>query len=141
MSDADKMADASKPALRRFDGFVPERAPIDAYGNGGFRFAGMSHRGSIFIAPDGTHAWAIDEPETAPDMTGPLLALLERLQPPQFLLVGAGRRQIFPAAIVRAAFLARQVGLDVMDTGAACRTFNVLIAERRPVMAALAAVE
>ena len=40
------------------DQHFPGRAPIDAYGNGGFRFAGMSHRGSILCLPSGIHGWA-----------------------------------------------------------------------------------
>jgi uncharacterized protein len=134
------MADAGKPTPARFDGFVPTRAGIDAYGNGGFRFAGMSHRGSLLILADGTHAWTLAEATTAADFNAPLSALLDRLEEPQFLLLGTGRKQIFPSATLRATFLERRIGLDVMDTGAACRTFNVLLAEGRPVMAALVAV-
>lgn len=128
-------------ASPRFDGFVPERARIEAYGNGGFRFAGMSHRGSVLALNDGMHAWTMPTPATASDLTAPLLAVLERLMVPQFLLVGTGRKQIFPEPMITAAFGARGIGLEVMDTGAACRTYNVLLAEQRPVMAALTAVE
>ena len=135
------MAEPYTPTPARFDGFVPERAPIDAYGNGGFRFAGMSHRGSLLSLSGGMHAWSIDPPTTAAALTAPLLTLLEKLQEPQFLLVGTGRKQIFPEPAVHAAFLARRIGLEVMDTGAACRTYNVLLAEQRPVMAAWVAVE
>ena len=134
------MADPTKPAPR-FDGFVPERAAIVAYGNGGFRFAGMSHRGSLLVLADGTHAWDMDTPVQPADLGPPLLALLERLVVPQFLLVGTGRRQIFPEPAVHAAFLSRRIGLEVMDTGAACRTYNVLLAEERPVTVAVVAVE
>jgi uncharacterized protein len=125
----------------RFDGFVPERAPIEAYGNGGFRFAGMSHRGSILVLADGTHAWSVAAITTAVDLDAPLLALLDRLEAPQFLLLGTGRKQIFPNVATRAIFLSRAIGIEPMDTGAACRTFNVLLAEKRPVMAALVAVD
>ena len=135
------MADSAKPGAARFDGFVPERGAIEAYGNGGFRFSGMSHRGSLLALADGMHAWAIEPPETADGFTRHLLALLDKLEEPQFLLVGTGLRQIFPEMAVRAAFAARRIGLEVMDTGAACRTYNVLLAEKRPVMAALVAVE
>ena len=135
------MADAAKPAGPRFDGFVPQRSAIDAYGNGGFRFAGMSHRGSLLALADGMHAWTLAEADTAVALTAPLLVLLAKLEEPQFLLVGTGRKQIFPDPAVRAAFLTRRIGLEVMDTGAACRTYNVLLAEQRPVMAALVAVE
>ncbi len=133
------MADTSKPAPR-FEGFVPQRAAIEAYGNGGFRFAGMSHRGGMLALADGMHAWDIPQPAAPADLSQPLLALLDRLEPPQFLLVGTGRRQIFAEPAVLAAFLARRIGLELMDTGAACRTYNVLLAEERPVMAALVAI-
>ena len=121
-------------------GFYPQRAAIDAYGNGGFRFAGMSHRGSLLVLADGMHAWPVAAPLDVAAFSAPLLALLERLEPPQVLLLGTGLRQIFPEASVRAAFGARGNGLEAMDTGAAARTFNILLAEQRPVMAALVAV-
>ena len=70
-----------------------------------------------------------------------MAAVLARLAMPQFLLLGTGRRQVFPVAEVRQMFEAKLVGLEVMDTGAAARTFNVLLAEQRPVCAALLAVE
>lgn len=135
------MADAGKDAAPvRFDGFVPQRAPIDAYGNGGFRFAGMSHRGSLLVLADGMHAWAPPAMSIPAEFSDPIEALLARLEAPQFLLLGTGSKQIFPDARLRAAFLERRIGLDVMDTGAAARTYNVLLAEGRPVMAALLAV-
>jgi uncharacterized protein len=56
---------------------------------------------------------------------------------PELILVGTGQRQIFPAAAFRARFLSAGIGIEVMDTGAACRTFNVLVAEQRPVVALL----
>ncbi len=133
-------ADKSAASSARFDGFVPERAAIEAYGNGGFRFAGMSHRGSLLVLTDGMHAWGLPEVATASDLDAPLRAVLERLEEPQFLLLGTGAKQIFPEARLRAAFLERRIGFDVMDTGAAARTYNVLLAEGRPVTAALVAV-
>jgi uncharacterized protein len=127
-------------APSRFEGFVPQRAAIDAYGNGGFRFAGMSHRGSLLALADGMHAWPVGAMMAAADFEVPLRAVLERLEEPQFLLLGTGTKQIFPDARLRAVFLERHIGFDVMDTGAAARTYNVLLAEGRPVMAALVAV-
>jgi uncharacterized protein len=56
---------------------------------------------------------------------------------PELVLLGTGPRQIFPAAAFRAQFLQAGIGLEVMDTGAACRTFNVLVAEQRRVVALL----
>ncbi len=130
---------ADRPAGARFAGFLPQRAPIDAYGNGGFRFGDMSHRGSLLVLPDGMHMWDIAVDGTVPDAA--LLAIIAKLEVPHFLLLGTGRAQVFPSPAVRRAFLDRHIGLEPMDTGAACRTYNVLLAEQRPVMAALVAVQ
>ena len=117
----------------------PGRAPIDAYGNGGFRFADMSHRGSILCLPSGIHAWP---PAGPADITAPALAAaLAEKDALGVLLLGTGQRQVFPDSDVREAFAAAGIALEAMDTGAACRTYNVLLAEGRPVGAALLAVD
>jgi uncharacterized protein len=115
----------------------PGRAPIDAYGNGGFRFAGMSHRGSLLCLADAIEAWALADPSTV--TLADLTPVLARLTPPQFLIVGTGERHLFAPADVRRAFVDAGIGLETMTTGAACRTYNVLLAEARPVCAALVA--
>ena len=56
---------------------------------------------------------------------------------PEVVLLGSGERQRFPPAAIRAAFTARRVGLEVMDLGAACRTYNILVQEERRAVAAL----
>src|ERR1700752_1355573 len=94
----------------------PGRAPIDAYGNGGFRFADMSHRGSILCLPSGIYAWPPKEPADlgAAEAFAPTLAEGEKLG---LLLVGTGVRQHMPAAEVRRAFAAAGVALEAIDTG------------------------
>jgi uncharacterized protein len=116
----------------------PGRAPIDAYGNGGFRFAGMSHRGSILCLPSGIHAWS---PATLDEISLDTLqsALTER-DALDLVLLGTGQVQVIPPGELRRAFADAGVALEAMDTGAACRTYNVLLAEGRPVAAALIAV-
>lgn len=115
----------------------PGVAPIDAYGNGGFRFAGMSHRGSILCLPDAIEAWepsSVDE--LTPESFAAVFAVKDRID---FVLLGTGEAHRMPPADVRAAFAAAGLGLDVMGTGAAARTYNVLIAEGRRVAAGLIA--
>jgi uncharacterized protein len=56
---------------------------------------------------------------------------------PELVLLGTGARQRFPSGEVRAAFAAQKIGLEAMDLGAACRTFNILVQEDRRVAAAL----
>jgi len=120
-------------------GYFPGRAPIEAYGNGGFRFAGMSHRGSILCLPGGVRAWGVSDAE-ALDVAS-FEDVFAEADAIGFVLLGTGRRQVFPSRAVRQLFRDRRIGLDPMDTGAACRTYNVLLAEGRPVAAALIAVD
>ena len=115
------------------------RAPIEAYGNGGFRFAGMSHRGSILCLPSAIEAWDVWAPS---DMTRAsfdrVVAERDRIE---ILLVGVGRNiMLLPRPLVDALRDAG-LGVDAMDTGAACRTYNILLAEGRAVAAALLAVD
>ncbi|HEU0060564.1 MAG TPA: MTH938/NDUFAF3 family protein [Hyphomicrobiaceae bacterium] len=117
----------------------PGRAPIDAYGNGGFRFAGMSHRGSILCLPSGIYAWP---PARAEDITlNALQPALSERDALELLLIGTGRGGVPPAPDLRQGLGELGVAVEAMDTGAACRTYNVLLAEARRVAAALIAVE
>jgi len=117
----------------------PGRAPIDAYGNGGFRFAEMSHRGSILIVPSGIYAWDVVSMD---DVNGDRCELFFReLKPPAFVLLGTGATHATPDADLCKAFADASLGLDPMSTGAACRTYNVLLAEGRDIGAAMIAVD
>jgi uncharacterized protein len=123
---------------RLHDGFVPGRYPIDAYGNGGFRFADMSHRGSILVLPSGIRAWPVASmAEVNEDTLAPIFAEGDAVE---LLLLGTGLDvAAFPERL-RARFREARIGLDVMQTGAAARTYNILLAENRKVGAALIAV-
>jgi uncharacterized protein len=77
--------------------------------------------------------WA---PENVAALTVAQLAPIFELQP-DVVLLGTGAKQTFPAGAVRQAFAARNVGLEVMDLGAACRTYNILVQEERRVAAVL----
>jgi uncharacterized protein len=117
----------------------PGSAPIDGYGNGGFRFADMSHRGSILCLPSGVYAWP---PASFAEVDAAALApALAEKDAFRLLLLGTGRRQEMPGADLRRAFIDAGVALEAMDTGAACRTYNVLLAEGRAAGAALIAVD
>lgn len=116
----------------------PGRAPIDAYGNGGFRFAEMSHRGSILCLPSGIYGWEADEekPLTV-DLFDRVLSDAAGIE---VLLVGTGRGLVPLPAALKAGLKARGIGSDPMGTGAAVRTYNIMLAEERAVAAALIAV-
>ena len=116
----------------------PARAPIDSYGNGGFRFADMSHRGSLLCLPSGIHGWDVASPsEIAVDTLG---RVLEQAEAIEVLLVGTGADLVPLEPALRAKLKEAGIGADPMATGAAVRTFNVLLSEERAVAAALIAV-
>jgi uncharacterized protein len=126
-------------AERRYEGFVPGSHVIDGYGGGGFRFADMSHRGSILALPSGIHAWAPREPA---DITPQSLEALWA-EPPgavELLIVGTGLSLVPPSSALRAALRDRGIRVDCMGTGTAISTYNILLGERRRVAAALLAV-
>ena len=120
------------------DKHLPQAAPIDAYGNGGFRFAGMSHRGSLLCLPDGIWAWPVagigDVTEQA------LAAVFARADAIDIFLLGCGQDLVPMSAALRERFRAVDISADPMSTGTAVRTWNILLAEGRRVAAGLIAV-
>jgi len=118
---------------------IPEgRQIVDSYGDGRFRISGISIEGSVLVLPSRTFSWPVA------DMAGltfdSLAPVIEAEPAVEVLLVGCGRRLVPLSPALKAALRARGIGADPMDTGAACRTYNVLMAEGRRVAAALIAV-
>jgi len=117
---------------------LPRPARIEAYGNGGFRFAGMSHRGSLLCLPDGIWAWPVNS--VAELNADTLSAAFERAENLDFFLIGTGRVAWVLPAHLRDCFRELSLSVDEMATGAAVRTFNILLAENRRVGAGLISV-
>ncbi|HET7850988.1 MAG TPA: MTH938/NDUFAF3 family protein [Pseudolabrys sp.] len=118
---------------------LPSAAPIDAYGNGGFRFAGMSHRGSLLCLPDGIWPLPVGKFD---ELTEERLALaFARGTELDMFLIGCGPDMRLLPDGLRARFHDLHISVDAMPTGAAVRTYNILLAERRRVGAALIAVD
>jgi uncharacterized protein len=117
---------------------LPRSAPIEAYGNGGFAFDGMSHRGSLLCLPDAIWAWAVTRPEEIDKAS--LARMFAAANGIDTLIVGTGTGVWLPPSHLREALRAVSVVLDPMQTGPAIRTYNVMIGERRRVAAALIAV-
>ena len=116
----------------------PRPAPIDAYGNGGFAFAEMSHRGSLLCLPNGIWAWPVTKPAEINE------ASLERVfaaaNAIDTLIVGTGGDVWTPSGALRDSLRQVHIVLDAMQTGPAIRTYNIMMGERRRVAAALIAV-
>ena len=118
---------------------LPRQTLIDAHGGGGFRFAGMSHRGSLLSLPDGIWAWPVAAPG---DLTEETLSLVfARTGDLDFFVLGTGSEPWIVPEILRARFRAVQISLDTMTTGAAVRTYNVMLMESRRVGAGLMAAD
>jgi uncharacterized protein len=117
---------------------LPRSAQIEAYGKGGFRFDEMSHRGSLLCLPDEIWAWEVSDPN---DITEASLArVFEKSNAIDTLLIGSGPEIWLAPASLRESLRSAKIVLDVMQTGPAVRTYNVMIGERRRVAAALIAV-
>lgn len=118
-------------------GHFPHQAAIDAYGNDGFRFAEMSHRGSLLCMPTGMYSWDVADPA---EIT---LESLERVfaEDIEVLLVGLGADIAPFDPAIRQALREKGVIVEAVSTGSAVRTYNVLFNEKRAVGAALIAVE
>jgi uncharacterized protein len=120
------------------DRHLPQAAAIDAYGKGGFRFAGMSHRGSILCLPDGIWAWPVGAPQ---EITAENLARVFAAKGVELFMLGTGKQPWLMPEALRWRFRDAGIGLEVTPTGPAVRTYNILFAEGRRVGAALIAVD
>jgi uncharacterized protein len=117
----------------------PGRTAIEAYGNGGFRFAAMSHRGSLLCLPSGIYGWEAPPPNALDEAS--LAKVFAESDKIEILLIGTGTELRPLSSAVRERCRAEKMVVEAMATGAAVRTFNVLLAEERAVAAALVAVD
>ena len=90
-------------------------------------------RASCIVTPTQIEAWT---PRSVDEMTPESLQPLFALEP-EVVVLSTGATQKFPRAALRAEFATRKIGLEVMEIGAACRTYNVLVGEDRRVLAAV----
>jgi uncharacterized protein len=120
------------------DPHLPQPAAIEAYGKGGFRFADMSHRGSILCLPGGIWAWPVTAPDEINETT---LARVFAEPRAELLLIGTGKQPWLMPEQLRWRLRDARIGIEVTPTGAAVRTYNILFGERRRVGAALIAVD
>lgn len=117
----------------------PGRAAIDAYGDGGFRFAEMSHRGDLLCLPSGIYGW--QAPAASALDEAALAKVFAEADSIEVLFVGTGTDLVPLAVPLRECLREAGIVAEPMATGAAVRTFNVLLAEGRAVAAALIAVD
>jgi uncharacterized protein len=114
------------------------RQLIQAYREGGFTVAGTRHHGSLLVLPERTLAWPVVELAA---LTVESVAPITRADPAvELLILGCGPRFALAPVALRDALRRHGIAVEAMATPAACRTYNVLLAEDRRVAAALIAV-
>ncbi len=110
------------------------RNRITAYGTGHIIVAGMRHEQNLIVMADRVLAtWG---PASAEEISLEHMETLARLEP-ELVLVGTGAKLVFPPREIMDCLPTRGIGLEFMDTGAACRAYNFLLVEERRVVAAL----
>jgi uncharacterized protein len=115
-----------------------ERANVAGYGDGGFRIGGVFHQGSVLIIGDRVLPWAPLRPEEVTiESLAPVIAAARDID---ILVLGCGTAMMPMPRELREPLHAYRIALEPMNTGAACRTYNLLLAEHRSVAAALIAV-
>jgi uncharacterized protein len=117
----------------------PRPAEIEAYGRGGFRFAGMSHRGSLLCLPSGIWAWdVIDISQIDEEALARVFAEAPDIG---LFLLGTGRTRQPLSETLLWRFRDLKVTVETMTTGQAANTYNILLGEGRRVAAGLIAVD
>lgn len=109
---------------------------IDAYGSEGILIGGRRFTRGLIVTPSRVEeGWGPAQPA---DLTVEHLEALIAIEPEiQIIVLGTGEIQVFPDPALYFAVIGRGVGFEVMDTGAACRTYNILMSEGRRVVAGL----
>ena len=111
---------------------------VSSYGDGLFRFGEEAINGSVLLFPESIYSWNV---KSMDDITVDSFArVIEKADEIEILLLGMGSRLMPVPLAWRHALKEHGIVIEPMDTGAACRTYNVLVAEARRVAAALIAV-
>lgn len=114
---------------------LEDRQVIDSYGPGRFRIANVVYQNSVLVFPERTIEWPVS---SITDVTMQSLAqVTDAEQAVEVLLLGCGARMQLLQKEMRSELRAAGIGVDTMNTGAACRTYNALLADGRHVAAAL----
>jgi uncharacterized protein len=125
---------AGSPQIPHF----PRPAPVDSYGKGGFRFAGMSHRGSLLCLPSGIWGWPVHDAAGISETS--LAQVFADAADMSFFLLGTGEQPVMIDPSLRQRFSELKLTLEIMRTAHAANTYNILLGEGRRVGAALIAV-
>ncbi len=118
--------------------FLPRKVPIDGYGRNFFHFSGMSHSGSILALPSGIRPWSILK--MADLDAASLDQIVAEASSFELLFIGTGQEPAHLKEPLKQVLRDCGLRFELMPTHAAAATYNVLLAEDRPVGAALIAI-
>jgi uncharacterized protein len=113
---------------------VAGRPVMERYSPEGFRISGQLFSGAVLLLPDGARDWPVT---SVAEVTVESLEPVTSRRDVEILLLGTGARMLGMPVALRQELRRRGIGLEPMDTGAACRTYSVLVSEDRRVAAAL----
>ncbi|MBL1240405.1 MAG: hypothetical protein COB13_001030 [OCS116 cluster bacterium] len=118
---------------------LPGQYAIDSYGNMGFRFADMSHKGSLLILPSDMSNWQVKDGD---ELLEPLFEkIIQQSDAIDILVLGMGKNMYLPPKPLREMCKQAGIVIEFMSTSNAVRTYNVLLDEQRRIAAALIAIE
>jgi len=109
---------------------------IQGYSDGGFRVSGDFHEGAVLVSADKSEAWNVGD-DVKSLKEADFAALVGVSDAIDVVLLGTGKTLVFPDSSLKSALKGQGLNIEAMDSGAACRTYNVLMAEGRRVVAAL----
>lgn len=118
---------------------LPGQYAIDSYGNMGFRFADMSHKGSLLILPDAMSNWPVKDGDEL--VENQFNKIIQQADSIDILILGMGDKMHFPPKPIRQICQQAGIVIEFMSTSNAVRTYNVLLDEKRRIAAALIAIE
>jgi len=118
---------------------VPKgRQVITGYGEGGFKINNEWVEGSLLVFADHMLTWNItDISKITAQQFEPIINSIPAIE---FIIIGTGKQMTPLDPAIRQFFRSKNIAVDVMDTGAACRTYNVLLSEERRAAAAVIAI-
>ncbi len=109
---------------------------IQGYADGGFRISGQAYDGAVLVSSDQTVQWDVQADVKALSESD-FSSLIDTADDIDVVLLGTGKSLVFPDPTLKRALKERGLNIEAMDSGAACRTYNVLMAEGRRVVAAI----
>jgi uncharacterized protein len=116
-----------------------DRQMIESYGGGRFRINEVDYEGAVLVFPERSMPWPV---ASFAELSEESFALVAQAEPRvELLLLGCGPKMALLPSRLRQAVRAQGIVIEVMETGAACRTYNVLLAEGRRIAAALLPID